>query len=134
MTQADPRFTLAAAPGRVRVLFEGHELADSAGALVLNEAGRDAVYYFPRGDVQMSVLRANDHRTMSPAYGTATWFTISRDAKLVEDVAWSYEKPHGEADLFAGYLAFDPQHVEFEADAAPAPVRHVPSMNPPYAD
>jgi len=134
MTTTDQRFSLAAAPGRVRVLFEGHEVADSAATLVLREAGGDGVYYFPRDDVQMSVLRANDHRTVSPDHGTATWFTISRDAKIVEDVAWSYEAPKGEAELLENYIAFAPQHVEFEADDVVQPVRHVPPMDPPYTE
>lgn len=134
MTDTDRPFTLAAAPGRVRVLFEGHEVADSRLALLLGERGQAPVYYFPRQDVQMSVLEANDRRTVSPALGTATWFTISRDAKVVEDVAWSYETPEGEAELVDSYIAFAPEHVTFEADTAVQPVRHVPPMDPPYEE
>lgn len=133
MTDNPTPFTIAAAPGRVRVLFEGHEVADSARALVLSEPGHDPVYYFPREDVQMSVLRKNDHASTN-AKGSASWFTIARDAKIVEDVAWSYEHAQGETELIGDYIAFMPQHVEFEADAIAAPVRRVPPMDPPYAD
>lgn len=133
MAQAATPFTISAAPGRVRVLFEGHEVADSARALLLSEPGRDPVYYFPRDDVQMSVLRRNDHGTSSDK-GQAHWFTIMRDARIVEDVAWSYETATGETELIADYIAFMPQHVDFEADVVAEPVRHVPPMDPPYAD
>ncbi len=134
MTQSVSRFTIAAAPGRTRALFEGHEVADSARALVLSEAGREPVVYFPREDVQMSVLEANDDVTSDPDNGPLTWFTISRDAKIVENVAWSYEKPLGEAELIENYIAFAPEHVELESDGVVQPVRHVPPMDPPYAE
>jgi len=134
MTQADPRFSIAAAPGRVRVLFEGHEVADSRKALVFNETGRDPVVYFPREDVQMSVLKASGRTTTDASNGVATWFTIMRDAKIVEDVAWSYEAPEGEAELIENYIAFAPEHVDVESDVAVEPIRHVPPMDPPYAE
>jgi uncharacterized protein (DUF427 family) len=122
--------------GRVRVLFEGHELADSGDVIVLHETGHDPVFYFPQGDVQMSALRRNDHVTHCPHKGDATHFTINRDGKLVENVAWSYESPKAGCDLIAGRIAFYPRHVDFqvEGDVAAEPVRHVPAHDPPYAD
>lgn len=127
-------FTITAAPGRVRVLFEGHEVADSAGAFRLEERGRAPVYYFPREDVQMSVLKRNDHASVCPWKGRASWFTIMRDAKIVEDVAWSYETPRDGASLIDGYIAFAAEHVDIEADLVTEPVRKVPPMDPPYAE
>jgi len=132
MAQAATPFTISAAPGRVRVLFEGHEVADSARTLMLSEAGRDPVYYFPREDVQMSVLRRNDHAATSEK-GSARWFTIMRDAKIVEDIAWSYETTRDGAEMIEGYIAFMPEHVEIQADTVAEPVRRVPPMDPPYA-
>lgn len=134
MPQADPgsRCAVSAAGGRVRALFEGHEVADSDRALACVEPGETPRFYFPRDDVQMSVLRRNDHVTASPWLGPAHWFTIMRDAKIVEDVAWSYETPFDDAAAIAGYISFDPEHVEIEAEGA-APVRRVPPMDPPYA-
>jgi len=134
MSETITPFTIAAAPGRVRVLFEGHELADSARALRLEESGHPPVYYFPREDVQMSVLRRNDRASVCPWKGKASWFTIMRDAKIVEDVAWSYEAPRDGASIIAGHVAFMAEHVDVEADETPQPVRHVPPMDPPYAE
>jgi|SRR5215217_3591078 len=133
MSEVRPQFTIAAGPGRVRALFEGHEVADSARALVLSEAGQEPVVYFPREDVQMSVLEANDHVTSGP-WGPATWFTIMRDAKIVEDVAWSYERPDDDANVISDYIAFAPQHVDLETDGTVQPIRHVPPMDPPYTE
>jgi uncharacterized protein (DUF427 family) len=124
--------SIVAAGGRARALFEGHELADSARALLLIQANQPPVCYFPREDVQMSVLRANGHATTSPRMGPATWFTIMRDAKVIEDVAWSYEHPFDDTSAIAGHIAFDERHVDIELDD-PLPVRHVPAHDPPYA-
>ena len=132
MSDTATPFTVIAAPGRVRALFEGHELADSARALRLEETGRDPVYYFPREDVQMSVLRKNDHASDCPWKGRATWFTIMRDATIVEDVAWSYESTGSGASIIENHIAFMPEHVDIEADETPQPVRKVPPMDPPY--
>lgn len=134
MPDANTPFTILAAPGRVRALFEGHELADSASALRLEEHGHEPVYYFPREDVQMSVLKRNDHVSVCPWKGKASWYTIMRDAKIVEDVAWSYEAPHDGASIIEGHIAFRPVDVDIEADETPQPVRHVPPMDPPYAE
>lgn len=125
-------FTITAAPGRVRALFEGHEVANSARAFRLEERGHGSVYYFPREDVQMSVLRKNDRVSVCPWKGRAAWFTILRDAAIVEDVAWSYEAPPAAAAIIAGHVAFMPEHVDIEADAVAEPVRKVPPMDPPY--
>lgn len=125
------RTRLVAVGGRARVLFEGHELADSDRALLLMEPGRAPVCYFPAEDVQMDFLRSNDRVTTSPWGGLARWYTINRDAKVVENIAWSFDQPFDEASAIAGYLAFAPDHVEIQLDE-PAPVPHVDAHDPPY--
>jgi uncharacterized protein (DUF427 family) len=127
-----PKVAIKAVGGRARVLFEGHELADSDRALMLSEPGLPDACYFPPEDVEASFLRRNDHATVSPWGGAASWYTIMRDAKVVEDVAWSFDQPFDEAAVLAGYIAFAPDHVELQLDA-PAPARHVPAHDPPYA-
>lgn len=139
----EPYLKIAAAPGRVRALFEGHEIADSAKALVLNEGSYAPVVYFPREDVEMLALRKTDHATHCPHKGDASYFTIYRDAKVIENAAWSYEDPIDGASLIRDHIAFYPRHVEIEmsgqassrgeADSADGPVK-VPAHDPPYAD
>ena len=130
-------FHIVAYPERIRVLFEGHELADSDDAMVLSEPGHADVFYFPRDHVQMSSLRPNGRTIERPGKGQASYFTIMRDGHVVEDIAWSYEHPaddHGEP--LADRIAFDPRHVEFQIDNAPHEHirRHVPAHDPPSAD
>lgn len=131
----DHPISVKAHGGRVRVLFQGHEIADSDDVLVLQESTYPPVFYFPRDDVEMSVLSRTTESTHCPYKGDASYFTILRDAKVVENAVWTYENPYDQMRLIAGRLAFYPQYVTFEESAGEqAPIRHVPAHDPPYAD
>ncbi|HEX6858736.1 MAG TPA: DUF427 domain-containing protein [Caulobacteraceae bacterium] len=136
-SQGQPsRFHITGHPERVRVLFQGHELADSDDVLCVSENGAEPVFYFPCEDVQVSSLRRNDHTTRCPWKGVASYYTIMRDGHVIEDIAWTYEHASEEAEAIAGRIAFDPRHVDFQVESAPEErvVRHVPAHDPPYAE
>jgi uncharacterized protein (DUF427 family) len=99
---------------RMRVLFEGHDIADSDDVVVVHEAGRPPVRYFPRKDVFMIFLRQTEKITRNPDKGDARYFTIYRDQHIVDNVAWSYETPNAPFAAIAGRIAFYPEHVEFQ--------------------
>lgn len=101
---------------RVRVLFEGHDIADSDDVVVVREAGHPPVRYFPRKDVFMVFLSQTDKVTRNPDKGDARYFTIYRDQHIVDNMAWSYETPNAPFADIAGRIAFYPEHVEFQAD------------------
>ena len=50
-------------PKRVRVLFGGETIADSARVLVMHETKHTPVYYFPFGDVRMDLMEPTDRGT-----------------------------------------------------------------------
>jgi len=129
-------FHIVSAPERVRVLFQGHELADSADVLIFREDGIPDVLYFPSKDVQMSSLRPNHTVRRIEGIGDAQFYTIMRDGHVIEDIAWCYGEPSADAEGIGGRIAFDPRHVEFQMDSAPEErvVRHVPAHDPPYAE
>jgi uncharacterized protein (DUF427 family) len=110
----DHPITLEREPGRVEVLFEGHEIADSDDVLLLREASYAAVRYFPRSDVAMAFLRRTDKVTHCPYKGDAAYYTIHRDGQIIENAVWSYEAPFPAVGQIAGRLAFYPEHVEFK--------------------
>lgn len=116
MTSPDqiPSISIAREGARVRVLFEGHDIADSDDVVVVHEAGRPSVRYFPRKDVFMVFLSQTDKVTRNPDKGDARYFTIYRDQHLVENMAWSYETPKPAFADIAGRIAFYPEHVEFQ--------------------
>lgn len=129
--------TLERESARIRVLFEGHEIADSDDVLMLREAGYPPVRYFPREDVRMSFLRRTDKTSHCPYKGEASYFTIYRDGQVIDNAVWSYEAPYPAVESINGRVAFYPQNVSFEvgpltaADSATvdvgAVVRHTDS-------
>ena len=120
----DHPITCSREAGRVEVLFEGHEIADSADVLVLKEADSAPVRYFPRSDVAMDFLQKTDKVTHCPHKGDATYYTICRDKQIIENAVWSYEMPFPGVSQLAGRLAFYPEHVEFKrAGLTPAETR-----------
>lgn len=117
---SDPTFEIVRERTRVRALFEGHDIADSDDVVVVHEAGRPSVRYFPRKDVFMVFLSQTDKVTRNPDKGDARYFTIYRDQHIVDNVAWSYETPNAPFADIAGRIAFRPEHVEIQVDGQSA--------------
>ncbi|HLZ83926.1 MAG TPA: DUF427 domain-containing protein [Caulobacteraceae bacterium] len=119
----DHPITITPLPGRVRALYQGHEIADSADAVVLREASYPPVVYFPRADVEMDVLARTELDTYCPYKGHASYFTIRRDGTIAENGVWSYETPHPGMAAIAERVAFYPNVVTIEGLDEPAVAR-----------
>ena len=122
---SDHPITLTTAQGRVRALYQGHEIANSVNAILLAEADYRPVWYFPREDVAMGFLGRTDHDTLCPYKGHASYFTVRRDGVIAENAAWSYEDPYPVMTAIQGHIAFYPNVVEVhqtqEGPASPSP-------------
>lgn len=108
----DHPITITPSGTRVRVLFGGKLVADTARALVLREASYPAVYYIPRADADMSLLEATEHSTHCPYKGDASYFTISAGGRHAANAVWSYEQPYPAMAEIKDYLAFYPDRVD----------------------
>jgi uncharacterized protein (DUF427 family) len=93
-------------PKRVRVSFNGTTIADSLRVLLLRETGYRPVYYFPRDDLRMDLMRRTAHATHCPYKGDAAYWTLSVGARSSENAAWSYETPSDGVKEIAEHLAF----------------------------
>ncbi len=122
----DHPITITPAATRWRARYEGHVIADSADALVLQESTYPQVIYFPRQDVSMEVLARTDRSTHCPFKGDASYFTLSLDGRIAENAVWTYETPYPAMAQIEGRVAFYPNIVEVHAvdDAAVNP-RHI---------
>ena len=107
---------IARQPGRVRVLFQGHEIADSDDVITLYEHDYAPVRYFPREDVAMDFLRRTAKVSHCPYKGDAAYFTINRDGVIAENGVWSYEDPFPAVGDIGNRVAFYPEHVEFQLE------------------
>lgn len=121
----DHPITVTPANTRWRALFNGHVIADSNDAVVLQEADYRPVVYFPREDVAMEYMARTDHASHCPYKGDAAYFTLRMNGEIAENVAWSYESPFPATGQIAGRLAFYPDRVEvYEVDDAKVNPKH----------
>lgn len=89
-------------PRRIRAIFAGQTIADSARVKLLHESGRLPVYYFPKSDVLDDVLVPSERTESSPAKGAATYWSVRVDDRIVPDAAWSWSEP-----LLSDHIALD---------------------------
>ena len=110
----DHPITIALNPRRVRITAGGKVIAETARALVLQEASYPAVQYIPRADADMTLLSATHHHTHCPYKGAAGYFTIHAGGETLDNAVRTYETPHDAVKAIAGHLAFYPDRVKIE--------------------
>jgi uncharacterized protein (DUF427 family) len=121
----DHPITVTPAKTRWRALYAGHVIADSAEALVLQEATYPQVIYFPREDVAMEYMSRTDRSTHCPYKGDAAYYSILMDGQFAENAVWTYETPFPHMTAITGRLAFYPDKVEvYEVDDAAVNPHH----------
>lgn len=108
----DHPITIAPARHRVRVLFAGTVIADSANALVLEEKGHPRRFYVPRADTDMSALARTAHASYCPYKGDASYFSIEAGGRRAENAVWSYEAPFAAVAAIKDHLAFYDEKVD----------------------
>ena len=110
---------------RVSVEFNGVTIADSSQAILFREGSMAPVYYFPRADVRMDLMRRTRHKTHCPFKGDASYWSLSVGEKSLENVVWSYEKPIEEATSIKGYVAFYMDHLGTTYDEDSEYTQHI---------
>lgn len=109
--------TITPTAKRWRGKFNGHVIADSANAVILQEATYPPVVYFPREDVSMEFMARTERTTHCPFKGDAAYYTLSMDGEIAQNAVWTYETPFPATTAIAGRLAFYPDQVElYEVD------------------
>ncbi|TCZ63514.1 DUF427 domain-containing protein [Roseicella aquatilis] len=108
----DHPIAIAPNPRRVRVIFNGAVVAESARALTLTEANYPPVHYIPREDAAKALLHRTQHRTHCPYKGDASYYDIEVDGRRAGNAIWSYEAPFPAVAAIAGHLAFYPDRVD----------------------
>jgi uncharacterized protein (DUF427 family) len=85
----------------------GAILAESDRPVLLSETGLPNRLYLPRADVRADVLEPSATQTVCPYKGTAEYFRVRAGESVVDDAAWSYERPLESALKVAGLICFD---------------------------
>ncbi len=115
-----PEHTVTVTPFEGRVVVEapdGRVLVDTFRALELRESSYAPVYYVPRADTKMELMRKTARSTHCPFKGDASYFSIL-DARDGENAVWSYETPFDEVASIRDALAFYPNKVTIRVERA----------------
>ena len=86
----------------VRVVHDGHVLAETDRALVLRETGCPARYYIPAEDVRLDLLTPSETHTYCPFKGTASYWSLPGAADLV----WAYPDPKPDVAPIRNHFCF----------------------------
>ena len=128
----DHAITIAPSRHSVVVTVAGKVIADSARALVLREASHEPVFYIPRRDVDMALLKRTDHVTYCPYKGDAAHYSIPVGGDRSVNAAWSYEAPFAGVAAIMDHIAFYPERVdsivEWASDYPSAQPWHDPAL------
>jgi uncharacterized protein (DUF427 family) len=85
----------------VEAVWNDQVIAHSDRTIVL-----EGNHYFPREDVDTSVLERTRKTSECPWKGTAHYYTIEIDGARNEDAAWYYPTPKPEAAAIRDRIAF----------------------------
>ncbi|NIM01566.1 MAG: DUF427 domain-containing protein [Acidobacteria bacterium] len=93
-------------PGRIRIVFNGEVIADTARAYRVLETSHPPVYYIPPQDVRRELLGPSRRRSFCEWKGRASFVTLRLGSRAVEDAGWFYPEPTPAFERIRGYLAF----------------------------
>lgn len=110
---ADHPITVTPTGRRVTVRIGDTVLADTTGALTLQESTYPAVQYIPLADVEPGRLERTETHTYCPYKGEASYYSlVVPDADETTDAVWTYENPYDAVAGIAGHVAFYPNRVD----------------------
>jgi uncharacterized protein (DUF427 family) len=113
---ADHPITIEPTGKHVTVRVNGEVVADTHGALTLQESTYPAVLYIPLGDVVSERLKPSDTETYCPFKGDASYYHVTAGDGTVDDAIWTYVKPYPAVAQIAGHVAFYPDKADFTVE------------------
>lgn len=109
-----PDHPITITPSREHVVVRagGKVIADSHGALTLQEANYPAVLYIPRKDVDMTLLERTTHSTYCPYKGDCSYYSIPAGGERAVNAVWTYESPYDAVAEIKDHVAFYPDRID----------------------
>lgn len=105
---AEHPITVTPTGRHITVVVDGQVVAETDGAVTLQEASYPAVHYIPMADVAAASLQPSTTTTYCPYKGEASYYDVAG----VQDVIWTYERPYPAVADIAGKVAFYPDKAQ----------------------
>jgi uncharacterized protein (DUF427 family) len=107
---------------RVEVRARDQVVAASERALLLSETGLPNRFYVPRADVSAPLHGPTETTSVCPYKGVASYLTLELPGgDRLDDAAWTYDAPLGDAAAAAGHVSFSGDEIEVVVDGAGVP-------------
>ncbi len=113
----DHKIEIETAEHGIRVVWQGHTVAETKRAKKLLEGEYPAVYYVPIDDADRSLLDRTDHSTHCPFKGDASYYSLRSGDNVDENAVWVYENPFDQVETIRDHLAFYADRVTIETEA-----------------
>ncbi|MFP5077921.1 DUF427 domain-containing protein [Rhizobium sp. YIM 134829] len=96
----------------LKIIFAGRILAETTAGIRTIETSHPPTYYFPPGDVDLSLLRETSQRSVCEWKGEARYFDVVSADKVSRNAAWSYPHPTDTFRVIKDFIAFYPQPMD----------------------
>jgi uncharacterized protein (DUF427 family) len=100
----------------IQVVIDGVTVAESHRPVIVFETGVPVRYYLPKEDVKQDLLSSSTLQTSCPYKGTASYWSVTIDDKVHDNIVWSYLNPIPEIPNIKEYLSFYNERVETYID------------------
>jgi uncharacterized protein (DUF427 family) len=85
----------------MRAVWKGEVLAESDETRVV-----EGNHYFPPDSINQEYFKDNDHHTVCPWKGVASYYDVVVEGDVNRSAAWYYPDPSAAAQEIKGYVAF----------------------------
>lgn len=100
----------------IRVEIDGQTVADTRRPRLLFETNHPVRFYIPRLDVRQDLLSATEKRTGCAYKGFASYWSVTGNGHVHDDIAWTYAFPFAECAKIANYVCFYNERVDTYVD------------------
>ncbi len=115
------RIDALASSRHVVISIDDVVLADSHRPTLLFETGAPTRHYLPMTDVKLDLLERSTTRSSCPYKGDASYWSVSINGRVEDDIAWSYRTPMPEATRIAGLVCFYDEKLDVDVDGVRQP-------------
>jgi len=105
----------------VEISWDGTVLADTRRAVLLMETPLPLRFYVPAADVATDLLEPTSTRTVCAYKGTAAYWSVRVDGRVLTDLAWTYRDPLHDALPVRDLIGFFTERVDLSIDGEQVP-------------